>query len=237
LINQLIKLHKRVQENKNKKQGACKKCPLAVNHYGPAFIEHAGDINPKIVVVSEIPEGFNKINYDFSRLKEWIENILNEIKTFKPGDKIGQLKTVGKFLAALTDNKMVTEPRKLHTIGKIYWTHAVKCFIQQKNEKINEAKRRLGINFSQSVIFCAEYLRQEINIVKPSLIVSIGDWAYYGIFPKKEISGSIKFTFPESESVYLYRPTSRVNPEKKTKSFEYAKERVKFHLGEYNNPT
>jgi len=88
-------------------------------------------------------------------------------------------------------------------------------------------------------MFCTEYLRQEINIVRPFLIVSIGDCAYHGIFPQKnEIIGRlIKFKFPESELVYTYHPNSRVNSEKKSKCFEYAKERVKFNLSEYNNPT
>ena len=228
MLDSLYKLHERVNQNKKNKKNQCGICPLVRDHSGPVFFEHEGESYPKVMIISESPAGFDEIGYNFSRLNELKEKVLTEIKTFDQWKKIAQLNTLGKFLAGLTDNRMVLEPKSLATINNIYWKHAVKCFIQRKGESVRNAKKRLRYKFGKACKYCADYLWEEIEIVKPDLIVLIGDSAFNAIFPKKKdiIGKSIKFP----ELIYIYHPNARIKSELKKKGFNYVKERIKSYL-------
>lgn len=231
--NSLDSLQKVIAGNISNRKEPCRGCPVAKNHTGPVFIKHGGKSSPKVVIISESPAGFGLIEYDFSKLNEWIKNILKRIKTF-PTKEISNMAKVTKlsdFLAWLTDNRMVSNPGKLTTISNIYWTHAVKCFIQRKGESINKAKERLGNEFKLVCNYCREYVKKELEIIKPNLIVAIGDPAFYSMFPKnspKEIGRSVRFL--DAEVVYTYHPNAKIEKKRKEKGFKYAKERITCYL-------
>ncbi len=235
MFDLLHKLHEKDKHNKKTGDNSCMDCPLVRDHDGPVFIEHEGKSQPKIIIISESPAGFEKINYNYLKLDEWKKSIiLSEIRNFGQWDKIGQMNTLSKFLACLTDNRMVTKPENLTTINDIYWTHAVKCFIQQKSESIKDAKKRLGKNFDKACKYCAKYLCEEVKIVKPDIIITIGSVAFNAVssddsVKKKDIIGkSIKFH--DAELVYTYHPNARMSRRVKEEGFNYAKERIKSYL-------
>lgn len=229
MLNSLDLLQKEITDNINNGEKPCKDCPVAKNHTGPVFIKHEGKTSPQVVIISESPAGFGLIKYDFTRLDEWIENTLKEIKTFHKCKEIGQVTKLGDFLACLTENRMVNNPEKQTTTSNIYWTHAVKCFIQQEGESLKDAKERLGNKFNQNCKCCCEYVKKELEIIKPELILAIGNAAfYYAIVPKKVIGKPIRF--PNAEVVYTYHPNAKIKKELKERGFKYAKERIMCYL-------
>ncbi|MCK4223656.1 MAG: uracil-DNA glycosylase family protein [candidate division Zixibacteria bacterium] len=228
MLNFLNILHQRIKDNKKSKDGPCRNYPLVNDCDGPVLIEHAGEFNPKAIIISESPAGFESIDYNFSKLGEWKQKTLSSIRNFKQWKKIGQLNSLGKFLAGLTDNKMV-DPEDPITINEIYWTHALKCFIQ-KNESLKSAKKQLGNKFDRACKCCVEYLREEIEIVKPKLIVLVGDKAFNAVFPeKKDIIGKA-IKFPDAELIYTYHPNAKVRSEYKKKGFNYARRKIENYL-------
>ncbi len=156
MLDSLERVHQKVRNNKKEEKSFCAGYPLADNYDGPVFIEHAGKSAPKVIIVSESPAGFESIEYDFSKIDRWKEKVMDEIRNFTRWETIGQLNTLAKFLAALTANNM-SDPENPITVNPIYWTHAVKCFIQ-RDEPLHKAKRRLGKRFDKACRFCAGYL-------------------------------------------------------------------------------
>lgn len=231
MLDSLDLLQKKITQNINNLKAHCNGCPLAINHSGPVFIKHEGKSSPKMVIISESPAKFEDIEYDFSKVDQWTTIILKEIKSFSKYTEIKDVAKVtklGDFLAFLTDTRIVSNPEKQTTINNIYWTHAVKCFIQQKNESLNSAKKRLGNKFNKASKCCCEYIKEELEIIKPDLILAIGDVAFNAIVPNKIIGKPIKF--PSIEVVYTYHPNSRKKAIVKEEGFKYAKERIMNYL-------
>lgn len=231
MLNLLSKLRKKIERNKQYKKNSCKFCPLAKKHAGPLFFEHSGKAHPKVIFISESPAKFEEIGCDFSRLNDFIKNTLTDIKDLTRWEDAWRSNEVWKFLAGVTNSKMVANPENLTTINNIYWTHAIKCFLQRKNMKITDAKRQLAKEFNEAGEFCAEYLRKEIEIIKPKLVVLIGDKAFNAIFQKKKtlIGKSIKF-FNSVEIIYVYHPNAQIQSIWKEKGFKYVKKRVRDYL-------
>jgi len=231
MLDSLHLFKTKIEDNINNQKGLCRDCPVVKKHSGPVFVNHAGSSHPQIVIISESPAGFEKIDFNFERWEELIKKILENIKNAPIRRKIEQWPTtLGDFLANLIPTSVVEESGSLVTIPTFYWTHAMKCFIQGKGETIIQAKSSLGKKFNLACECCSEYLKEEIKLIDPKLIVAIGDTAFTGLLPKKEVGKEIAFLNIDSKVVYTYHPNARQKKELKMKGFEFAKEKIEYYL-------
>ena len=208
MFNRLTSLERKVRLNKRGIQGPCEDCALVKKYKGPVFVRHEGKTRPKVMLISESPAVSKSFGYDTSNPEVWLRKVLKDIsdprwKRRKPED----LTTLGPFLAALTANRMVSDSEDLATVNSIYWTHAMKCFAQQKGESIERAKKRLGRGFKGACKCCAKYLSEEVEIVGPELIVMMGNKAFDALVGYREDLVGKPLWFPEL--LFMYHPNSR----------------------------
>ncbi len=232
MLTVLREIQRRMESNNGEERGNCENCPLVEYHTGPVFIEHKGAATPKVVIISESPAGFKKIDWDFSRLNEWTEGRLNSVKSPPEEDRIGRWGSFTEFLGDLTDYNMVPKSETHASIGDIYWTHAVKCFIQRKGESLREAKNRLkrdGRKFDEASRCCAEYLREEVRVAEPELTIMIGEKAFDALMPsnKERLIGE---SVSKGELIFTYHPNAPKKRDVKIEGFNYARERLRNHL-------
>lgn len=226
----LLNLSKEVSANKRKGRGPCKNCPMVKKHDGPVFIKHQTRKRPRVVVISESPAGYEEIDYTFSRLDDWTFERLKTIHTFEwDGKKIGQLNNLTKFLAGLTDSRMVSKLGSRATIGEIYWTHAMKCFIQKNEPSVKKAKKVTGKAFENACKHCAVYLREEVTSIEPELVVAIGKKALHALIPEERDLVGESILLPDLELVFTYHP-GYWEAELKARGFTHARNRLLQYL-------
>jgi hypothetical protein len=172
---------------------------------GPALIECADD-TPRVVVVSESPALLNKKQQPefwsqfkecFSRLDaeewksceatldQWTRLLLEEchkkgLEPKKGLEKLSSVGTMGGFIGGITRGNVYNPDSKGKTHG-LYWTHTVKCFLQDKQslsvcEKVHDTKKRRKNDFRDAIAHCSKYLQNEIARANasPELIVGVG---------------------------------------------------------------
>jgi len=157
----------RIAKNKDQKVGPCEHCSLREDR-GPALIECAEDY-PQVMVVSESPAGKPHETKD---LEEWKRIVLKSCYDKSTGD-LSSARDMGDFLGRLTRGRVCggTADIRSHTL---YWTHTVKCFLQNKDRGIRETKRVRRADFAWAIRQCSRYLREEVEAANPRLIVGVG---------------------------------------------------------------
>jgi len=173
-------MHEELQEylneigrNKKDGKGYCSSCRLQ-GDYGPALIECASD-SPEVVVVSESPmtESLDYIK-DMTD-NSWTRWILRGCDKGREA-RISSAGTMGRFVGGLTGGRVYNVCDETKTHG-LYWTHTVKCFLQ--NEKnistpVKQIKKDRAPEFRDAVEKCSNYLRHEMEKLNPKLIVAVG---------------------------------------------------------------
>lgn len=159
-----------VRRNKEQGKGYCNNCALQKDH-GPALIECVDD-RPEVVVVSESPMGNLKEIEDIS---SWTRSLLTECYD-KRCAKLSSARNMGEFIGGLTAGRIYSPHDETRTHG-LYWTHTVKCFLQNKENKdksIREIKEDRKADFEGAIKGCSNYLKEEITRIRPKLILAVG---------------------------------------------------------------
>jgi hypothetical protein len=126
---------------------------------------------------------------DNGDVERWARYILLQCKNQLSLDP-SQARTMGQFLGRLTGGRIYNETHETKTHG-LYWTHTVKCFLQNKRYKgIGEAKKNCG--FRLAVRACRNYLSQEIGSIQPKLVVAVGKEATVAVERLKH-EGRLKY--------------------------------------------
>jgi len=175
--NKLADLWKRIEDNKKNNQFHCKSCPLQHNYDGPVYFDYEGEGNPKIMIISESPAGYNnkEVRCDFTKLKKWKEIILTEEN--RQNAELSDY-TLGKFLPYITNNGILSSLKGIAS-ENFYWTHTVKCFIQKGNETLEAAKNRITTPvFKKACTICGMYIKQEFDMIQPSLTIILSQNAW-----------------------------------------------------------
>lgn len=166
--------------NKEQNKEHCDGCPLQdTAHYGPLFFESEGE-SPRIMLVTESPVGFKKIDFDASRIDEWKRDAITKAKSWSATEQTYPT-SMDRFPAYLTDNAIFGSVDG-KTSNNFYWTHTVKCFIQKPGENsYKESKEKRPDDLERAHRRCCKYLSEEITIIKPDLIITLGGAAFEGI--------------------------------------------------------
>ena len=173
-----------VRENKERGKGHCSSCPLLRTAVPPAWFACA-DAYPQVVVVSESPvddrlgkEGRKgRSIFDTKNIEDWQRYILSQCGNQRRMDP-SQATPMGQFLGRLTQGGIYNEADETRT-HRLYWTHTVKCFLQnEKYREIGRAKDKRRREFRQAVQTCANYLSQEVESMRPKLVVAVGKEAF-----------------------------------------------------------
>lgn len=227
MYKKLEELWEEIKNNKDKGQGFCKDCPLKNKKYlGPCAINQEGEDLPKIVIVSESP---TKPKRGGNTIEEIQRNWYDEWKRWKSKKKESS-KWPGKllpFLFKLTDGKLLsTYQAGLVTNPEIYWTHTMKCFIQECKEGIRKIKKDPERKFDRSVKSCAGYLEKELDILKDAKnFIAIGRVASDNIEEwKKNMKVKIEGEF--WEVIHPSAPNTRKNLERKNREYPRLKARI-----------
>lgn len=179
MTDELKNLHEAIIKNRRNKTSYCQYCLLNNNqkYSGPVFFESVGN-KPKIMIISESPAGFNLVGCDASRIQEWKERILNHNHSKPLNADFRAAYTMEEFLPTLTNNKIFSD-KAGYTSGDFYWTHTVKCFIQENNSRdtIERAKTKLGESFEKICQCCSRYLIDEYSILRPEIVICLGKHA------------------------------------------------------------
>jgi len=159
-----------VRRNKGQGKGCCKNCALQKDH-GPALVECVDDW-PEVVVVSEGPMGNLKEIEDIS---SWSRSLLTECYD-KRCTKLSSARNMGEFIGGLTAGRIYSLHDETMT-RSLYWTHTVKCFLQNKENKdksVREIKEDRKADFEGAIKECNNYLKEEIRRIQPKLILAVG---------------------------------------------------------------
>ena len=201
--------HDMIDRSKKEGEGPCGNCALRRDN-GPALIECA-DESPEIVVVSESPAGKPEATKD---IKQWTRSILischeNFLK------ELPSARNMGHFIGRLTRGKVYCpdDPERTHNL---YWTHTLKCFIQNEDIGIRDAKRKRGKHFRSGIKECSKYLADEIRKAnpKPKTVIAVGREA------ARKLEGS-GFTLYE-----VYHPSSWKSKEQKKSKLKLLRDEV-----------
>jgi len=196
--SELREYHDQIRRNKQEGTSCCCSCPLRGDKYnGPALIECAEDY-PEIVVVSESPAGRPEDTRD---IRQWTRRVLMSCCKKSSGN-VSSARDMGYFIGRLTRGKVyhADDPERTHNL---YWTHTMKCFIQNKDIPIRDAKKekdqkRVTI-FRSGIKSCSKYLEDEIRKAgpaNPKLVIAVGDEAY----------NTLVETVPKEKLCRMYHP-------------------------------
>jgi len=171
---ELVKLFDQIRQNKKQGTGFCSNCDLQKDH-GPVLIDCTDDAlrrPPKIVVVSESP--VSKGGKLLGDINGWTSDLMTQCS-----ESLGELSsagTMGKFIGRLTRGRIYSKTDMTRTHG-LYWTHAVKCFLQNEENKemsFREIKKNRGSDFHSAIRECSKCLPEEIRCIDPELIIAVG---------------------------------------------------------------
>ncbi|MFH8039261.1 MAG: hypothetical protein QXJ14_04625 [Candidatus Aenigmatarchaeota archaeon] len=180
-MKELLELSK-IVNTKNKKPNFCNDCPLNSTKYIPwcFYKENMKDV--KVVIVSmNPPESLNIGN---------LTTLYREFSSDSPKPESAK-GTLPHFLWNLL-SKVSTEERKKFAnwfnndkkTSKIYWTHLVKCPVEEYMEDNNikresqERDKKVLETFKKS---CYRYLLEEIRNIRPKLIIAISGCVRIGL--------------------------------------------------------
>lgn len=223
-MDNLKNLQIEIEKNRTEKQSHCKECPLNddYKYTGPVFFDSEGD-NPTILIISEGPAGFDQVDCNPSKVQEWKEMILNDKNKKTENENFSKYtQKMQDFLPLLTNNEILGRtPGK--TSKYFYWTHTLKCFIQNySNKSIRDAKKKFNDKYHEMCQNCGKYINKEIRCFDPKLIIALGKET------KENIPDDIK---KEKHIIYLPHPASlgHQQDENKIKNIlsEYEKARKK----------
>jgi hypothetical protein len=172
---ELAKLFDQIRQNKKQGTGFCSNCALQKDH-GPVLIDCTDDAlrrPPKIVVVSESP--VSKRGKLLGDINAWTTDLMTQCS-----ESLGELSsagTMGKFIGRLSRGRVYSKTDMTRTRG-LYWTHAVKCFLQTEENKEmpfrDQIKKNRGSDFHSAIRECSKYLPEEIRCIGPELIIAVG---------------------------------------------------------------
>lgn len=216
-----------------KKIGSCQKftnlgkCSL-INYYGNSdfalsipsiWTDWKNRQNSNIMIIGQDWGPFEDMKYFYYRLNKEKTNWHEVIEEEKSLTK-----------RKLTNFLIVSSKGKIYNIDNIYITNAIKC------ARTGNLYRGDNINLAKSTINCSEYLLDEISIVKPKIIFTLG---YYPLLALSKIYNFSIFTSLKENinEVYKidditiipgYHPVAQVTTEEQLKQYrkiwEYLKE-------------
>jgi len=213
---ELGEYHDQIRRNKKEGKSRCENCPLQEDN-GPALIECADDY-PEVVVVSESPAGRPEATRD---IKHWTRCVLMSCYEKSSGD-LSSARDMGYFLGRLTRGKvyLAEDPEKSHNL---YWTHTMKCFIQDKDIGVGKAKEERWDAFRSGIESCAEYLDLEISLThakdraNPKLVIAIGHEAY----------NRLAKIVPKEKLCWVYHPHARKTKIEKERRLDCLRGKIK----------
>jgi len=161
-----------IRSNKKDCKGNCDSCPLQ-GDYGPALIECADD-SPEVAVVSESPMTKSLEYIKDMTDRRWTLWILRGCYEEREA-QLSLARTMGRFVGGLTRGKVYDVCDETRTHG-LYWTHTVKCFLQNEKNMANtvkEIKEERKKDFEDAIQKCSQYLREEMKRVNARLLLII----------------------------------------------------------------
>jgi uracil-DNA glycosylase len=176
MTTKLVEMFDKIRENKRKGQSCCSNCGL-LNDYGPALIDCA-DASPEIVVVSESPMSKPEL---LGKIDAWICDLMRQCCEGSHGD-LSSARTMGEFMGRLSRGRVYNASDETRT-RSLYWTHTVKCFLQNEENKqmpFRTRKDKIGIRemrkleFKSAIKKCSMYLPNEIEAIDPKLVIAVG---------------------------------------------------------------
>jgi len=233
-IKQINQYNRWIKTRKINKASHCKHCVLRFKKYcGPVFFKPASNTKPKIMIISESPAGLQKINFNCHQLRKWYEQILQEMAQTKINHYGKWPNTLGEFLPYLTNGRIVTKTKQIHIAARYYWTHAVRCFIQTKKQKKIRSKNK-NVLIKNALRTCRNYLLHEIKLVKPKIIVILGETAYRALLPSFEDAvirkvNTEKLRLPHLNSTKLftlYHPGAQIEKKEKTYGYQFVRRKI-----------
>jgi hypothetical protein len=112
-------------------------------------------------------------------LKEWTRSLLKECHDKElEGSTLSTAHTMGDLIGRITLGRIYNEGDDTKTQG-LYWTHTVKCFLQNEENKdmpFRSIKDKRNSEWRCAIRHCSKYLEDEIAKAnrKPELIVGVG---------------------------------------------------------------
>ncbi|MCS7151703.1 MAG: uracil-DNA glycosylase family protein [Endomicrobia bacterium] len=174
----------------------CSRCTLRNSGYSLCFYTNTlikKNINQKGVVIMFISRD---PNIDVNTVRNVNYKTIDIVLEWKEPKKIGLGNFFYDFLYKPNRNNLWSEflnyLEALKNTGisnivvppRFYWTHLVKCYAENNANIVNQAKEH-----------CIDYLKEEIEAIKPQLIITAGKDvgnAVASIFPLQKIGSTIK---------------------------------------------
>ena len=218
-----------ISENKERGEGHCGTCPLRKDIL--AWFECA-DARPQVVVVSESPVSRTE---HLGNIEAWRRDILTQCsdKTnagFVSFRDPSAARYMGEFLGGLTKGRIYNEADETKTHG-LYWTHTVKCFLQNEENKempFRTRNGRIGIRemrkseFKSAIRECSMYLPAEIQATDPKLVIAVGTSVAGRKLMELKKSGEIRPSLCE-----VYHPGARKSKSEKQEKIRALYTRVR----------
>lgn len=108
------------------------------------------------------------------------KDMLNIYERYKNGEKYEKLIQEEKSLTKRNLFKFLSLTNENYNLNKIYITNAIMCARSGSNYRSN------NINLKYSTTCCSKFLKRQIDIVKPKVIVTLG---YYPLLSLSNIFG------------------------------------------------
>ena len=164
-------------------------------------------LNSKIMIIGQDWGPYNDMEKSYNKYKEnktkenW-NKIINEEKS---------------MTKKMLENYLIQSSKDENILDKIYITNAIMCARKGNNYRGN------NIKLKESTKNCLEYIKTQIDIVNPKLILTLGYYPLYSLSQifkfniEKQLTDTIKkqsyFKVDNIVIIPLYHPTAQVKRE------------------------
>lgn len=176
-------------------------------------------LNSSIMIIGQDWGPYNDMNKFY---QEYITNKTKENwKKIIEQEKSMTKKMLTKYLIKSAENNNINIRQNI--LDRIYVTNAIMCARQGDNYRGN------NIKLKESIINCKNFIKEQIDIVKPKVILTLGYYPLYSLSQiyKFDIENNLTSTIKKYEHfkvmnivvIPLYHPTAQISKEKQLEQY------------------